>query len=329
MSAVESENRLGEIRKGNRQRFEGGRVFLLSEPGKETDLVASRLGAWGYNVTCISEPSQQPLKLRSALPDLVVVGTPVGIRARLDVCDEVAHLRKKRYFPILLIVDWKELEGERLRKSGSLAPCVDDIIVRPFSPTELCFRVRSMVEFRAKSSEVERLGSEIKADRSRDALTGFYSQEVILAYLKRELERANKYNTTFSCLVVGANYDLGDRTDHGEGALVLRGMAELIREQIRKTDLVGKLDDDKFLILASGADQLGATVLAKKIVDAVSKHSRQWRNLVNNLEFGVGIVTFPVGKVCEPLELVAFAQEAFEMAVRESRNAICALEYGS
>jgi len=301
---------------------------LLMGEGRAEKMIPSILREFGCTLKLIDDPGKQLQTIRTSLPDLMIVGTMGSMDSRLELCEQLGSFREHRHFPILLIVNWSEVQSTCLTGNDKLVHCVDDIIIAPFSVTELRFRLRNVIALRAKIGELEMLDTEYKVYRSKDDVTGLYSEGALFEHVHRELEHAEKYHTIFSCLRVGASFDLGARTDHGEEVLVARGLAELIKEQIRSADIAGRLDDNTLLVVASGADRFGATVLAEKLAEAIAKHSTQWANLVSDFAFGIGLVTFTGETSCGVAELVDAARHALDKAMSARDEPICAMQFG-
>jgi len=301
---------------------------LLMGEGRAGKIIPSILREFGCTLKLIDEPGEQLRSIRTSLPDLMIVGTMGSLDSRIEVCGQLDSFREHRHFPILLIVNWNEVQSANLTEDGKLVHCVDDIILAPFSATELRFRLRNVIALRAKISELEMLDTEYKVYRSKDEVTGLYSEGTLFEHIHRELERAQKYHTTFSCLRVGARFSLGARTDHGEEVLVARGLAELTKEQVRSADIAGRLDDNTLLVVASGTDRFGATVLAEKLAEAIAEHSTQWANLVSDFAFGVGVVAFTGETSCGVAELVDAARHVLDKAMSLRDEPICVVQFG-
>ena len=86
---------------------------------------------------------------------------------------------------------------------------------------------------------------------SIDGLTGLWNRSCIERLLAEEAERANRYGTRFSVVLIDIDHfkHVNDTHGHGVGDMVLRQFAALLRDSVRVVDKVGRLGGEEFLIL--------------------------------------------------------------------------------
>lgn len=111
-----------------------------------------------------------------------------------------------------------------------------------------------------------------------DRLTGVPNRQALLAELFSEVERASRYNRPLSVAFVDIDHfkQVNDTYGHHVGDVVLRGVAETIRANVRAADIIGRYGGEEFMVLLPETGAEDATALAEKI-----------RNLVQRTRFGV------------------------------------------
>jgi diguanylate cyclase (GGDEF)-like protein len=123
-----------------------------------------------------------------------------------------------------------------------------------------------------------------------DSLTGLYNRSYLFAALEREIARGDRSGRAF-CLVMLDLDDLkavNDRFGHVAGDQVLRGVADVVRNGVRKIDTAARYGGDEFVAVLPGADEEGA----KRVIDRL--HSRLAEDRVKpELATSAGIAVYP------------------------------------
>lgn len=101
----------------------------------------------------------------------------------------------------------------------------------------------------------------------RDELTGTLNRRGMLKHAEGRIERCLVQGSTLTAMFVDLDHfkQVNDRRGHAVGDEVLRTMGQLIREQVRPTDLVCRWGGDEFLILLRGIHAAGAAVVSDRI----------------------------------------------------------------
>ncbi len=100
-----------------------------------------------------------------------------------------------------------------------------------------------------------------------DHLTSLSNRRWITELLTKEIERATRYDTTFTVILMDVDHfkEVNDRLGHQAGDVVLTKIAEAIRSRVRSTDLVGRWGGEEFVILSPETDIDGGFWLAEMI----------------------------------------------------------------
>jgi len=84
-----------------------------------------------------------------------------------------------------------------------------------------------------------------------DRLTGVNNRATLLASLFAEVERANRYERPLSVAFVDIDHfkAVNDTYGHAAGDIVLRGVAQVIKDHIRDSDLIGRYGGEEFMLI--------------------------------------------------------------------------------
>lgn len=124
------------------------------------------------------------------------------------------------------------------------------------------------------SSPFEELFQPSESNAQRVAIPGVYDRPTLLSILFRETDRVQRMKTAL-CLILFGIDTCEDSDSHIEvwGCdEVLSQVAQRTTRLLRSYDLLGKLENNEFLLVLPGCDNFNATMLAKRLrVDVFSQ----------------------------------------------------------
>jgi diguanylate cyclase (GGDEF)-like protein len=111
------------------------------------------------------------------------------------------------------------------------------------------------------------LASQLSRLTTRDPVTGLPNRQALLQGLEPLVSRSRRYNNPLSVVRLRINeldeLDRAHGEDSGEQAVVK--VSHLLRDQMRWADLVGRLDDNEFLLILPETSGDDAKTLASKL----------------------------------------------------------------
>lgn len=179
---------------------------------------------------------------------------------------------------VLLVVD---LAGQR-HSVGSVALYWNDLSILVF------FLLVTYIIASLKSAfEREKLAA------GTDALTGVANRRHFYELADAEINRQRRYGHPFTvCYIDIDNFkQINDTFGHGEGDNLLSLIAQSIRTNMRKTDLVGRIGGDEFALLMP---ETGADVALNVVGKVHALHDIAWkRGLTVTLSIGMVVYLSP------------------------------------
>jgi two-component system, cell cycle response regulator len=167
-------------------------------------------------------------------------------------------------------------------------------------------------ELQHANRELRLLNGQLKEMASRDFLTGCYNRRHIEALGQREIERAWRYGTPLSVLMIDLDVfkQVNDTQGHDAGDAALKRVAASLQNALRANDLLGRFGGDEFLILLpeSGNEQARAT--AERLQQQTQEHTA--------ISISVGVATLRRDDTLE--SLAVRADQQLLAAKRESHR---------
>ncbi|CDF57484.1 sensor domain-containing diguanylate cyclase [Thermobrachium celere] len=118
-----------------------------------------------------------------------------------------------------------------------------------------------LIDFLVKQMEIAiknaHLLDELKHTLRTDDLTGVYNRRYFEELLEKEIRRAQRYGNRFSLVLIDLDNfkPINDTFGHKKGDKVLKHFANILKCNLRDTDIVARLGGDEFVILLHGADE--------------------------------------------------------------------------
>jgi diguanylate cyclase (GGDEF)-like protein len=156
------------------------------------------------------------------------------------------------------------------------------------------------------------------------ALTGLYNHRHCTEEMEDEFERATRYGTPLSLLMIDLDHfkTFNDENGHLAGDAALKTVGRILSEALRAVDTLGRYGGEEFV-----------AVLPQTGEDAARRTAERLRRIVESHDFGAGPsprrITASIGVACHPgcgarsaLELLKQADLALYRAKEAGRNRV-------
>jgi diguanylate cyclase (GGDEF)-like protein len=156
-----------------------------------------------------------------------------------------------------------------------------------------------------------------------DALTGLYSRSFLISTVEREIPRAARSGRPFAMLMLDLDglKAANDRFGHEWGDRLLQAVADVLRGDVRVTDVAARYAGDEFVVLLPETDTSGALRVAEKIRVDISRLALPHNGSLIRTSASIGLVTYPEdGRTW--VELMRRADLAMYEAKRRGRDQI-------
>ncbi|MCM0649491.1 sensor domain-containing diguanylate cyclase [Clostridium swellfunianum] len=164
---------------------------------------------------------------------------------------------------------------------------VDSIIKGKFFTDEdlaLMNYINNELQLALKNSFVQ---NKLKYMANYDELTGLYNRRYFKQFLSKELSQAKRYKT--QCCLALIDLDdfklINDNYGHNMGDKALKLFANVLRKNLRKTDIFARMSGDEFVILFINCSKQDATQRLEDIRKELSK--QRLENIVLSFSYGV------------------------------------------
>jgi diguanylate cyclase (GGDEF)-like protein len=159
----------------------------------------------------------------------------------------------------------------------------------------------------------------------RDSLTRLFNHGHFQEALRNELERASRYGTPLSVIMVDIDHfkRFNDTWGHQTGDKVLKQAALLLSALVRVTDLPARYGGEEFSLLLPHTDYKAALDLAERLRSGIERKVMVTSPKGDKIGVtaSLGVATFP-RHGADAASLVALADEAMYLAKDRGRNRV-------
>ncbi len=170
-------------------------------------------------------------------------------------------------------------------------------------------------------ARVDGVVSDISAHKqaATDSLTGIDNRRAIMELLEGEIARARRYGAPLALVMYDIDHfkAVNDTYGHDVGDDVLKCVTELVRTNIRVTDVIARWGGDEFVVLAPQSEIDGVLAMAEKLRATIAGETFGKAGTVT-ASFGVTVL----GSQDDQASLLKKADDALYKAKQNGRNRI-------
>lgn len=293
------------------------RVLVIDDSDFIHKLVKVRLRQEGLEVLGEYEGERGIERAIASAPDLILLDIDLPNMDGFEVCRRLKEHQRTRNVPVIFLTGTTSTDS----KVRGLDLGAVDYVTKPFDEVELRARVRAALR-------TKRLQDILEQQSFLDGLTGLWNRAYLDRRLEAELNVAMRYGRPLTVLLTDIDHfkQLNDTYGHLFGDVVLQGVAEVLREYARRSDIVTRYGGEEFALLLTDTGSKAATVVAERLrlaIEAKSFEARGERISVT-ASFGVACSDEIAGELT-PETVIGYADQALYCAKDQGRNCLYAM----
>jgi diguanylate cyclase (GGDEF)-like protein len=172
---------------------------------------------------------------------------------------------------------------------------------------------------------------ELKQQSSRDPLTALYNRRHFQEFMRTHLQVEKRGAGTSGEEIVGALFLLdvdhfkhvNDTYGHAAGDMVLKMIADSLREILRETDMIVRWGGEEFLAFLPAIPRSGVEEIARRLLTGISSTTITYQDIKIKVDVSIGFAPFPLvpGEHALPWErAVNLVDMALYLAKAHGRN---------
>ena len=261
-----------------------GRVLLITS--EKRDEFVEALALRGIDVFGVSNGAAAMVSLTRTRPHLVIAHASTrGLRVK-----ELAKMLAQSEDGIPLVLTGSEVSAVSLRRAA-MTEGAFDYFELPAENELLIERTQQLVLLRQKIDQ-------LRADADLDSLTGLANRRRFRVALAREVERWRRYRVPCALLMLDIDHlkAVNDKFGHPVGDMVIRQIAQTLKEVSRDNDTAARLGGEEFALLLAGVDLTRAVAAAERLRSVLGGKPVEG---VGNVTVSIGVAGCPENATSE------------------------------
>ncbi len=240
------------------------------------------------------------------------------LNAALIVVEDVPDIKD-----VLMVVKFKApvlFVGE-VFKGSTVRAYTYDMIKTPVDTDELLIRAKAMLKIRDLREKLVQVST-------TDELTGLHNRKYLQERLEQEISRARRYGTKLSCLLFDLDFFkvVNDIYGYEWGDVLLRSIADKLKQLIRKEDILTRYGDEEFLLILPNTSEDNAFLFAERFRHDIEKMEfiPAGEEERHPITISGGISTYPCLEDTEEdvNTIIRYAEHALYNAKKRGKNKI-------
>ncbi|NOX76831.1 MAG: diguanylate cyclase [Gammaproteobacteria bacterium] len=299
-------DRLDQLTKNEQQ--DPYRILVVDDDQSLANHYSLLLQEAGMSVTTLSEPQNIFPAMADACPELILMDVFMPRCSGLELAKLIRQQDNYLGIPIVFLSS----ETNQKKQFMAMRMGADDFLTKPITSAHLI----SSVSIRVERSRI------LNTLMVKDSLTGLLKHTKIKEQLAIEVSRASRKHNPLCFVMLDIDHfkSVNDNYGHMVGDRVIKSLARLLQQQLRKTDFIGRYGGEEFAIVLPDCPLEQATQVINRVREDFSalcfSHNRQ--------EFTVtvsaGIASF--AQYHTPEDINYAADEALYAAKNNGRNCV-------
>lgn len=303
-----------------------GNIYIVEDSPTQAKEISLLLNDAGHETKIFSKGEEAISFIEKEAPDLIILDIILPDIDGYTVCRRIRKLINS-YIPVLMLSQRSEVED----KVDGLEIGADDYLAKPFDPRELVARVHALLRLKRLQDELERKLEEEKRDYEKlrdmaitDPLTGLYNRYYLFDILGREFTKCQRYDTPLGCIIIDVDHfrRFNNTYGHPTGDWILKELANMLKNNIRKVDIVSRYGGEEFVIIQPLSNLTSTARTATRLRQIVDE--RQWKSSkgLHKITISAGVSAYPEAPAKNYSELIDLADKALLEAKRKGRNRV-------
>lgn len=284
------------------------RVLVVEDSLTASKVIQRTLARSDIESHAVTDPAQVLTGLREFQPDLILMDMYMPDCTGVEATRVIRQHAEFLSTPVIYLSG----DGDMALQVDALRLGGDHFLTKPFNPVFLNAVVKSKIErYRA-----------LRRTMLRDGLTGLFNHRTLKEKLAAALATARASGSPLSVAMTDIDHfkSVNDRYGHPMGDQVIRSLAWLLKQRLRKTDIVGRYGGEEFMVILPNSTTQQAFEVLDRIRHDFSLVQYAFEDTWFHTTFSAGVSQFPAMQGAEAL--IKDADEALYDAKHSGRNCV-------
>ena len=303
------------------------KILVVDDHEDNIEVLRARLEARGYEVEGATNGQAALDTVVKFCPDLILLDV---MMPDMDGLEVVRRLKANKSLPFIPVIMQTALDSTERMVAG-LEAGADDYVTKPINFAELEARVRSLLRIKKLQQELGDREKELSQMNDRllhismtDGLTGVDNRRALEQRLHEMFEHSLRLHEPIACVMCDIDHfkKVNDTYGHAAGDDVLKQFAEILKDEAREIDRVGRYGGEEFLLLLPGTVLDSAVTFAERLRQRVEQNTFSFEGGTLKRTVSLGVASWPHPKIKGREEMLKAADDALYVAKEMGRNRV-------
>ncbi len=296
------------------------RILIVDDDKNNVDLMSEVLEKQGYKISQAYNGAEAMHIIKAWNPHLILLDVNMPEMDGLATIKHIRTLPNHEYIAVIFVSANMSSEDVVRGLDGG----ADDYLTKPFRMDELLARVRAKLRIKELHDQLKRTTKRLEELVDTDDLTGLFNMRSFFKRTDQELLRAKRYSKTTSCIMMDMDFfkNVNDQNDHLFGSWVLCQVADVIKKNVRATDIAARYGGDEYVILLPETDLAGTERLSERMRQSIQQtvFSQGKHKAKVTCSFGIAACSSKI--TIDGKEFIRIADQMLYEAKNAGRNCI-------
>ncbi|MEA1652381.1 diguanylate cyclase [Nitrospirillum sp. BR 11164] len=262
----------------------------------------------GFDAKLVTSPFEAVAAIQAHDPDIIITDLVMPDCSGFELSAVLRQHEDLLTLPIVFLTadDTEETARSAVRNG------VDALLTKPVDVKQLVETVRA----RAQRSRL------LRGMMVRDSLTGVYNHGMIKDSLVSEVARCRRAGTPLAMAMIDIDHfkSVNDTHGHALGDRVIKGLARLLLQRLRRTDIIGRYGGEEFAVIMPGTTARAAAERLDTLRQQFATIRHGQGDKAFQVTFSVGVAELQPDMTAQALNVLA--DEVLYQAKRKGRNRV-------
>ena len=298
------------------------RLLLVEDEPTQRMLVERQLRKAGYRVDVARDGDEALAKALTGEYQILITDWDLPGIDGPTLCRRLRDAKLEHYLWILVLTSHGSIDSI----VAGLEAGADDYMRKPANGAELLARLKSGRRIIELERSLRDAQAQLKLLTITDPLLGTYNRRYLMEELVHETTRSQRYQHPLAAIMADLDRfkQINDQHGHQCGDEILRGFAELVRSQLRRSDWIARSGGEEFVIVLPETPLASAAIIAEKLRAACEAASFPTADgvLSFTVSFGVAALRSDGDATQATMSLLRRADDALYESKRAGRNRV-------
>lgn len=213
------------------------RILIVEDSDTQAKFIQRHLEKAGMITEIVTNPLDINKILQEYQPELILMDLYMPECSGFDLTKMIRQQEPYTSIPIVYLSAEEDFD----KQLHAITIGGDDFLTKPINPEHLVLAIRARAD-RART---------LRAEMIQDSLTGLLNHTRILEQLDLEIARAKRNHLPLTFAMIDIDYfkSINDNHGHPIGDRVIKGLARLLKQRLRKTDSIGRYGGEEFALI--------------------------------------------------------------------------------